>query len=162
MTDELLEVRAGKLLTAHGLTLSTAESCTGGLLINRLTDISGSSAYIMVGVVTYSNDAKMSLLNVRLQTIIDYGAVSEQTAAEMATGARKQFNTNVGLSVTGIAGPTGGTPTKPIGLTYIGLSADTLPSERIIRRVWNGDRAQNKQYSADAALRLLIEYLEEL
>jgi PncC family amidohydrolase len=162
MADELLEVRAGKLLQARGWMVSTAESCTGGLIASRLTDISGSSAYVMGGAVTYSNEAKMNLLKVQLETLQQYGAVSEQTAAEMAIGARRLFGTQIAVSVTGIAGPGGSTPTKPVGLTYIGLSAEGLDAERVIRRVWDGDRIQNKQYSADAALMLMIEYLEAL
>ena len=161
MADELLEVRVGKLLIARGWTISAAESCTGGLIMSRLTDISGSSAYVLGGAVTYSNEAKMQIVKVKAETLAQYGAVSEQTAAEMAVGARQLFGTHVALSVTGIAGPGGGTPTKPVGLTYIGLSAEGLPESRVIRRVWEGDRVENKRSSADAALGLLIDYLEE-
>ena len=161
MMDELLEVRVGRLLTARGWTISAAESCTGGLIMSRLTDISGSSAYVLGGAVTYSNEAKMALVKVKAETLAQWGAVSEQTAAEMAAGARQLFGTQVALSVTGIAGPGGGTATKPVGLTYIGLSAEGLAESRVIRRVWEGDRVENKRSSADAALGLLIDYLEE-
>ena len=102
----------------------------------------------------------MALVKVKAETLAQYGAVSEQTAAEMAAGARQLFGTSAALSVTGIAGPMGGTDTKPVGLTYIGLSAEGLPESRVIRRVWEGDRVQNKQSSADAALSLLLEYLD--
>jgi nicotinamide-nucleotide amidase len=154
-----LEATLGQRLRADGLTLCTAESCTGGLIASRLTDISGSSAYLLGGVVAYSNEAKSALLHVRQGTLIAYGAVSEPTAAEMATGARALFGTDYALSVTGIAGPGGGTPEKPVGLTYIGLaSADGV---QVRRFVWEGDRLENKRQSADAALQLLLDALDQ-
>jgi nicotinamide-nucleotide amidase len=118
----LLSAEIGSTLVARGYTISTAESCTGGLLSQTLTGISGSSAYFIGGVVAYSNQVKEQVLGVRTQTLIEYGAVSEQTACEMAQGIRNQFNTDIGLSTTGIAGPTGGTPEKPVGLAWIGIS----------------------------------------
>jgi PncC family amidohydrolase len=160
--DEALENRVGELLRAHGLTVAAAESCTGGLILHRLTNIAGSSAYVLGGAVTYSNAAKMSVLGVREATLIDHGAVSAPVAAEMAAGVRQLLGASVAVSVTGIAGPGGGTPTKPVGLTFIGLSAALPPVERVERYVWAGDRLANKQQSADAALRLLITYLEAL
>lgn len=159
MTRPPLEVTLGQRLRADGLTICTAESCTGGLIASRLTDVSGSSAYLLGGVVAYSNEAKSALLNVRQGTLIAYGAVSEPTAAEMATGARTLFGADFALSVTGIAGPGGGTPEKPVGLTFIGLaSADGV---QVRRFVWEGDRAANKRQSADAALQLLLDVLDE-
>ena len=155
--DQSLEARAGTILTARGMTVTAAESCTGGLILHRLTNIAGSSAYVLGGFVTYSNEAKAKFLGVRQETLVRYGAVSEQTAAEMARGARAAIQADVALSVTGIAGPGGGTPTKPVGLTYIGLDAEDL--QRVVHFVWTGDRESNKASSADAALQLLLEYL---
>jgi PncC family amidohydrolase len=157
--DELLEVRVGELLKALTLTVTAAESCTGGLVLHRLTNVSGSSAYVVGGVVTYSNEAKMRLLGVSQPTLEQFGAVSQQTAAEMAVGVRGLFGADIALSVTGIAGPSGGTPAKPVGLTYIGLTAADLPAPWIERHVWDSDRVGNKEQSADAALRLLLRYL---
>ena len=117
-----LSAEVGSVLLDHGYTISTAESCTGGLLSHILTGISGSSAYFMGGVVAYSNQIKVQVLGVRTDTLIEHGAVSEQTAREMAQGIRNQFNTDIGLSTAGIAGPTGGTADKPVGLVWIGIS----------------------------------------
>jgi PncC family amidohydrolase len=159
MVDEPLECVVGKLLRSQELTLSVAESCTGGLLGDRLTNVPGSSDYFIGGVVAYSYDAKERVLGVRHATLYDYGAVSEQTALEMARGARRLFGTDLALSVTGIAGPGGGMPDKPVGLVYIALSTRDLEVCR--RFVWDGDRAGNKARSADAALEMLVNYLRE-
>jgi PncC family amidohydrolase len=151
------EVQLGALLKARGQTVVTAESCTGGLIAHRLTNISGSSAYLLGGVVAYSNEVKMNLLNVQESTLIAVGAVSEEVAGEMAVGARKLFGADFALSVTGIAGPDGGTDEKPVGLTYIGLA--TSDGAQVQRFVWDGDRESNKKMSADAALKMLVEHL---
>ena len=136
--------------------MSTAESCTGGLILSTLTDISGSSAYVEGGLVTYSNEAKMKMLGVREATLIEHGAVSEAAADEMARAARQVFDTDYALSVTGIAGPGGGTAEKPVGLTYIGLAGrDGLLV--VERHIWDGDRMSNKLMSVDAALNLLLQ-----
>ena len=153
----LLEVRAGELLKAQGKTVVTAESCTGGLIAHRLTNVSGSSAYLLGGIVAYSNEAKMNLLKVQESTLIAVGAVSEEVAGEMALGARTLFHADFALSVTGIAGPDGGTDEKPVGLTYIGLATPEMV--QVERFVWDGDREANKDFSADAALKMLIEHL---
>jgi nicotinamide-nucleotide amidase len=153
----LIESLIGDLMRERNLTLSVAESCTGGLVMHRLTNISGSSAYLMGGFVTYSNDAKMEFAGVQPETLETYGAVSEQTAAEMANGVRGAFNTDLALSVTGIAGPTGGTETKPVGLTYIALSSSE--GVEVERHVWHGNRERNKAQSAEAALHLLFAFL---
>ncbi len=158
--DETLEVRAGQLLRARGMTLALAESCTGGLIAHRLTNVAGSSAYLLGGVVSYSNGAKERLLGVQPATLASYGAVSEQTALEMARGARKLFGSHIALSVTGVAGPGGGTAAKPVGLTYVGMVAPAF--EKVQRFVWDRDRAGNKSESADAALRMLVEWLEAI
>ena len=159
MADKPLENLVGELLRSRGLTLSLAESCTGGLLGHRLTNVAGSSDYFVGGAVTYSYDAKEWVLSVRHETLYDYGAVSEQTAKEMARGARRLVHTDVALSVTGIAGPGGGMPGKPVGLTYIALSA--RDQEECRRFVWDSDREGNKSLSVDAALEMLAEYLRE-
>ena len=159
MSQEPLEVQVGKLLTARNLTLALAESCTGGLACHRLTEIPGSSAYLLGGVVAYAYEAKERLLGVRHTTLYDCGAVSAETALEMARGARRALGADIGLSITGIAGPTGGTPDKPVGLVYIALS--TRAKERHERHVWESDRSGNKAQSAEAALDLLRRYLEE-
>jgi PncC family amidohydrolase len=153
-----LENQLGAALRERGLTVCTAESCTGGLIAHRLTNIAGSSEYVVGGVVAYSNYTKSHLLRVREHTLIDYGAVSVQVAVEMATGARQLFGTDYSVSVTGIAGPGGGTAEKPVGLTFIGLAGpdDLLTVERY---VWDGDREANKVYSANAALELLLKYV---
>lgn len=154
--DERIETRVGHALRARGWTICTAESCTGGLIAHRLTNIAGSSEYMLGGVVAYANRIKQALLHVRQGTLIAYGAVSEQTATEMAAGARELFGAEVAVSVTGIAGPDGGTPEKPVGLTYIGLAG---PNDLLIvqRHVWEGDRETIKNASAEAALRLVLE-----
>ncbi len=154
-----MEEEIGTLLIRQGLTLATAESCTGGLLGHRITNVSGSSAYYLGGFVTYSNEAKEALLGVPHETLLTHGAVSEHTARQMARGACQRMAADVGISVTGIAGPTGGTPDKPVGLVYVALSASD--AELCERYVWQGDRLSNKEQSAEAALRLLLTYLRE-
>jgi nicotinamide-nucleotide amidase len=153
-----LEVQVIDRLRALGQTIVTAESSTGGLITKRLTDISGSSACVLGGVVAYADDIKEKVLGVQKQTLIDYGAVSEPVAQQMAEGARRLFGSDFALSVTGIAGPTGATPTKPVGLHYIGLSAAS--GTRVRRYVWPGDRDHNRAAAADAALRLLLAVLD--
>lgn len=120
---ETLSADIGKILTEKGFSLSTAESCTGGLLSHVLTGVSGSSSYFIGGVVAYSNPIKESILGVDSNTLAQHGAVSQETAIEMAAGIREKFKTDFGLSTTGIAGPTGGTPTKPVGLVWMGISS---------------------------------------
>ena len=157
MPSESLELRLGRLLTERGLTLAVAESCTGGLLGHRLTNVPGSSTYFLGGIVAYSYDAKERLLGVRHNTLYDHGAVSEPTALEMAQGVRRMLGSDIGLSVTGIAGPGGGLPGKPVGLTWIGLSARDHDEAR--RFIWNLDREGNKMESAEAALAMALDYL---
>lgn len=140
------------------LTLALAESCTGGLVAHRITNVAGSSRYFLGGVVAYSNASKERLLNVSRATLLEHGAVSEEAAREMARGARAAFGADVGVSMTGIAGPTGAVPGKPVGLVHITLSA--RDKETAIRFVGMGDRLQNKAEFAEAALRLLLDYLE--
>lgn len=120
--DDKIESIIGNLLKEKRITLSVAESCTGGMLGSKITDVSGSSEYFLGGVISYSNDIKINILGVKKSTIDKYGAVSEQTASEMAENIRKHFNSDIGISITGIAGPEGGTDNKPVGLVYLGFS----------------------------------------
>jgi nicotinamide-nucleotide amidase len=159
--SEILEAQVGAALQARGWTVSTAESCTGGLILHRLTNIPGSSAYVLGGVVAYANAVKQSVLRVKQGTLLAHGAVSAQTAQEMAVGVRDLLRTDIAVSVTGIAGPGGGTDEKPVGLTFIGLAGpDDLV--KVQRHIWDGDREAVKQASADAALQLILAALSEM
>src|SRR5689334_7927047 len=152
--------KVGQVLKARNWTICAAESCTGGLVLSSLTDISGSSAYVLGGVVTYSNEAKMKFVGVQESTLATYGAVSEETAREMALGVQKAFGANVAISVTGIAGPGGGSAEKPVGLVYVGVLVE---KELMVRRfVWKGDRLENKALSTVAALELVLEMMGEI
>jgi len=155
---EKLEIVVGTLLQEQRKTIGTAESCTGGLVAHLLTNISGSSAYVLGGVIAYANEIKQSVLGVQEKTLITHGAVSEQVAGEMALGAIRLLGVDIAVSITGIAGPSGGTPEKPVGLTYIGL-ADKGGIYQVQRHIWSSDREGNKLASASAALSLVIEYL---
>jgi len=149
--------QVGRLLRERDLKLALAESCTGGLLGSLITDVAGSSDYFLGSAVTYANSAKAAVLGVRPTTLAEHGAVSPQTGQEMAQAARRLFGADIALSVTGIAGPTGGQPGKPVGLVYLHLSA---PDAEIgERHVWDSDRIGNKRLSAEAALRLLVRYV---
>ncbi len=152
-----LEEKVGALLRARGLTLATAESCTGGLLGHMITNVPGSSDYFLGGVVAYSNAAKERLLGVRAETLAKEGAVSAAVALEMARGARRLFDSDLALATTGIAGPGGGTEEKPVGLVYIALVAPTR--ELCERHIWQGERVENKRRTAERALKLLLEHL---
>lgn len=147
----------GKALTQAGLTVATAESCTGGLLGHILTSVSGSSAYYAGGVIAYSNAIKEALLGVRHETLLAHGAVSHETAREMAAGAREALNADIGLSTTGIAGPTGGTAEKPVGLVYIGIS--TTEKTESYECQFNGSRGLVKQQTVEKLLEKLITNL---
>jgi PncC family amidohydrolase len=153
-----LEVLVGELLTKRGLKLATAESCTGGLISHLLTNVAGSSTYYLGGVTAYANEAKTHLLGVRWETIEKYGAVSSETVIEMARGIRSTLEADIGISVSGIAGPGGGSLEKPVGTVWIGLSS---PQEEYSRHyLWTGDRLAVKEQSAQAAISLLVEYLQ--
>jgi PncC family amidohydrolase len=156
---ESIEGIVGRLMAEQGQTLAVGESCTGGLLGHRITNVSGSSAYFLGGVIAYAYEAKERLLEVRHATLYEHGAVSEQTAIEMARGARRALRADIGLSVTGIAGPGGGMPGKPVGLTWIAIS--TREGDRAEKYIWDGDRDQNKADSTQAALMLLQRTLEQ-
>jgi PncC family amidohydrolase len=154
----IAEEMLGGLLRNKGLKIGLAESCTGGLIANRLTNVPGASDYFDVGVVTYSNRAKEVLLAVPSQVLAAKGAVSSEVAALMAQGARRVTGTDMGLAVTGIAGPEGGTPQKPVGTVFIALS---VKEEIIVRHyLFQGDRESVKEQTSEAALSLAIQYLE--
>jgi nicotinamide-nucleotide amidase len=156
---ETLETVVGKLLRSAGKRLAAAESCTGGLIGHRITNVPGSSDYFLGSLVTYSDEAKVRLLGVPEETIREHGAVSEETARAMAEGVRKATGAEVGVSVTGIAGPTGATATKPVGLTYIGVAdeAGVVVEEQRLR----GDRLMVKERAAQLALYMLYRRLGE-
>jgi nicotinamide-nucleotide amidase len=152
-----LEQEIGGLLRQKGLTLGVVESATGGLISHRITNIPGSSDYYKGSVTAYSNEAKVKVVGVKEETINHYGAVSHQVAEEMAARGRKLLAVDICLADTGIAGPSGATPGKPVGLFYIGLShkGGTFSQEH----KFQGNREQNKQSAAEAALSWLKEYL---
>jgi len=152
------EVLVGRLLREKGLKLATAESCTGGLIADRITNVPGSSDYFRGGIVAYAYEAKVALLKVSWDTLRAYGAVSKETVIEMARGARIALGADIAVSVSGIAGPGGGMPDKPVGTTWIGIS--TTEGDWARKFVWESDRLQNKALSAEAALALLKDYLE--
>ena len=156
--EKPLEVLVGELLTAAGLHLATAESCTGGLIGHLITNVPGSSNYYLGSVTAYANQAKVRLLGVAPNTLEQYGAVSAETVIEMARGIRQALSAEVGLAVSGIAGPDGGTPEKPVGLAWIGLSAPGM--EQAWHYLWPGDRLQVKEQTARQALQLLVDYLK--
>ena len=158
--EEPGEIVVGRLLKQHGLRLAVAESCTGGLVGHRLTNVPGSSTYFLGGVIAYSNETKVDLLGVQPETLDQHGAVSEQTVLEMARGARTRIKADIGLSLSGIAGPDGGTPVKPVGLVWFGLSASLF--EKANSYNFSGNRSEIKQQAAGAALEMLIDFLEEL
>jgi len=155
-----LEEETGNLLRQKRLTLGVVESATGGLISHRITNVPGSSDYYKGSITAYSNEAKIKIVGVKAETINQYGAVSPQVAEEMAQGGRKVLAADICLADTGIAGPTGATPGKPLGLFYIGLSHQAGTYSR--KHNFHGDREQNKQDAAEAALGWLKEYLTSL
>jgi PncC family amidohydrolase len=155
---DALELKIGRLLRDRGLKLSLAESCTGGLVGDRITNLAGSSEYFWGSVVAYAYEAKVALLNVSWDTLNSRGAVSPETVLEMARGARKALGTDIAVSISGIAGPGGGTQEKPVGTTWVGLVASDGEWARQFH--FSGDRLQNKGYAADAALQMLLDYLQ--
>lgn len=147
------------LLLDKNWRLVTAESCTGGMIAAAMTDRSGSSAVFERGFVTYSNEAKIEELGVKSETIETHGAVSQETAAEMALGALKNSHADIALSVTGIAGPNGGSKEKPVGLVFIGIAMNNR-EPAIIKNNFDGDRASIRQATMEKALELLIDTIE--
>jgi nicotinamide-nucleotide amidase len=145
-------------LLETGKTVATAESCCGGLISHRITNVSGSSKYFLGGAVSYSNSAKRHVLGVSKESLNTHGAVSEEVAGEMAEGTSKLFRADYGVSCTGIAGPTGGTPEKPVGLVYIGAAGPGIC--RVEECHFEGTREEVKAQTADFALNLLLEIME--
>ena len=156
--EQLPEAMIGNLLRTRGLKLAAAESCTGGLIGSRITDVTGSSEYFLGSIVAYAYQVKVALLDVSWDTLNTYGAVSRETVIAMARGARKQLNSDIAISVSGIAGPGGGTPEKPVGTTWIGLVASDGEWAKVFHFI--GNREENKSSSATAALEMLLEYLQ--
>jgi PncC family amidohydrolase len=155
--EEALEIQLGGALRKRGWKLAAAESCTGGLLGHRITNVAGSSDYYTGSITAYANQAKERLLGVKAATLERYGAVSAETAGEMARGVRKSLEAEVGISITGIAGPGGATPGKPVGLVWFGLS--TPAGEWTWKCEFQGSREQVKEASAGEALRRLVDML---
>ena len=155
--DKPLEALVGELLVQRGLTLAVAESCTGGLISHLITNVSGSSSYYLGGITSYANEAKMKLLEVSQETLEAHGAVSAETVLQMARGVRLALSADIGISTSGIAGPTGGSPDKPVGTTWIGFSA--REGEEARHFLFHGDRLSIKEQAAQEALKLLVEHL---
>ncbi len=147
----------GKLLVAKQQTIACAESCTGGLLTSMLTDVAGSSAYVMGSVVSYTNSIKERLVGVNPATIAAHTEISAETAGEMAEGIRQLIGTDLGVGITGLAGPGGGTKVRPVGLVYIAVTGDKGTKVRENR--FQGNRVEIKQQSAEMALQMIVEYV---
>ena len=157
--EQPLEQTIGTLLHNWGMKLALAESCTGGLIADRITNIPGSSEYFLGGIVAYSYEAKAALLGVSWDTLRQHGAVSRETVIEMARGVRTILRADLAVSVSGIAGPGGGMPGKPVGYTWLGLSSAEGDWARNF--TWSGDRMANKAASAEAALQFISDYLHK-
>lgn len=153
-----LETQVGNLLHEHGLKLVLAESCTGGLLSSRITDVPGSSEYFLGSVVAYAYETKVTLLGVSWDTLNTKGAVSRETVLDMARGVRHLMKADISMSVSGIAGPGGGTPEKPVGTIWIGLIAKDGEWAQLFQ--FSGNREENKVFAVEAALKLLLDYLQ--
>jgi PncC family amidohydrolase len=163
MADDPLVALAERLqgiCLGRGLTVALAESCTGGLVANAITEVAGSSGYFLGGIVAYADTVKESQLGVPGGALTAHGAVSAQAARAMATGARERFGADLAAAVTGIAGPDGGTESKPVGLTYVAVASPDGVDVR--RHRWSGDRGSNKRASAVAVLELLVETADAL
>ena len=160
MQDNPLEQEVARLLLSLKMTVAVAESCTGGLICHRLTNISGSSDYLERGVVTYSNRSKIELLGVSAQVIREHGAVSEACVRAMATGIKRLAGTDLGLAVSGIAGPTGGTPEKPVGTVYMALARNE--DVECWKYLFGGSRGEIKQKASEQALMQIREQIKSL
>jgi PncC family amidohydrolase len=152
-----IEVILGEILSERGLWLAVAESSTGGKIGKLVTDVPGSSTYFKGGVIAYANEVKAQVLGVRSETLDTFGAVSEETVLEMANGVRVKLGADIGLSVSGIAGPGGGTDEKPIGTTWIGMC--TPHAENAYNFMFNGDRHAIREQTAQTALKIVVDYL---
>lgn len=152
-----LENTVGQLLAAQQQTIACAESCTGGLLTSRLTDVPGSSAYVMGSVVSYTNPVKERIVGVKQATIAAHTEVSAETAGEMAEGIRQLIGTDLGVGITGLAGPGGGSKERPVGLVYIAVAGRW--GTKVRENHFHGNRVEIKQQSAEMALHMIVEYL---
>jgi len=159
--EELLDLaeRVGATCRAREWTLATAESCTGGLVAHLITEVPGSSAYFVGGLVTYADSVKTALADVPPAVLEAHGAVSAQVAVAMAEGARVRLGADIAVAVTGVAGPDGGTEAKPVGLTYVAVA--DADGDAVRRHLWSDDRTGNKRASAAAALSLVLERLAD-
>ena len=162
MFNNKIENEIAKILISNSMILSTAESCTGGLLSSRLTDVSGSSAYTKLNFVTYSNDVKQSLLGVSPDTLEKYGAVSKECAAEMAVGLHSRTNADVVVCTTGIAGPSGGTPSKPVGLMYVAIKSKYKAVLQEFRLNPKIKRSKMKYKFTQCTLEMLLDFLSDI
>jgi PncC family amidohydrolase len=158
MADPLLDLaeRLQARCVARGLTVATAESCTGGLVAHVLTEVPGSSAYLRGGIVAYADAVKQAQLGVAAGVLEAHGAVSAQVAVAMAEGVCERLGTSLGVAVTGVAGPDGGSPAKPVGLVYVAVAGAGMPPE-VRRFLWSDERSGNKRRSAEAAITMLLE-----
>jgi PncC family amidohydrolase len=157
--DKTIEIRVGELLRQRGLTLAAAESCTGGLVGHCITNVPGSSDYYLGSVTAYAYEAKVRLLGVKWSTLDAHGAVSDEVVLEMAAGVREALGADVGISISGIAGPSGGTPEKPVGLVYFGMSI--LGESWSTHHIFEGERVQVKEQAAEFILGWMVEKLSE-
>lgn len=155
--EDSLEYKVGRMLADNRLTIACAESCTGGLLSGRLTAVPGSSAYVMGGVVSYTNEVKVSHLGLSPEILAAHGAVSGETAGRMAEGIRSRMDTDIGVGITGIAGPGGATDTKPVGLVYIAVSGNN--GTVTLRNIFAGSRHQVRWQATEKALKMVREYI---
>jgi PncC family amidohydrolase len=156
--EQTIEALIGNLLSQYHLKLAVAESCTGGLIGHRITNVPGSSEYFTGGIIAYANAAKAKLLGVPWDTLNTFGAVSRETVLAMAAGARTSLEADIAISVSGIAGPGGGLPNKPVGTVWISLAAQDGNWARLF--CFPGDREKNKAAASEAALGMLLEYLQ--
>lgn len=154
----MIEAKIGRILRERRMKIAVAESCTGGHIANRITNIQGASDYFDIGFITYSNDSKVLYLFVSEGVITKNGAVSAEVAKAMAEGLRETTKAHIALSVTGVAGPGGGTPEKPVGTVYAGLASK---DSTIVRKfLFSGDRISIKEQTSEEALKLVLDYLE--
>jgi len=155
----IISKQIGKLLLKSGRTIAVAESCTGGFFSASITDVPGSSAYFGYGIVSYSNSAKINILGVNYETLNKFGAVSKEVALEMAAGVRRLASSDFGISITGIAGPGGATPTKPIGLVYVGFNS--AHNSNWIKFNFKGSRQEIRAQAVLNALKFLLEQIKK-
>jgi nicotinamide-nucleotide amidase len=153
------DVLVGKLLRERGLTLAVAESCTAGMLGAALTNMPGSSAYFLGGVQCYSNEAKINIVGVNAETLREHGAVSAEVASELATRVREKFQSDIGIAITGISGPDGGTPEKPVGTVWVALSRKNAGTPEAHKYMTGTDRAVNRERAVMAALQLVLKHI---